>query len=158
VMSSTRPGRCGTGVRQQLERVEEGTEPDRVAITNPSSGVKPIVVSTDLPSATAASDARAELGVAVYLHRLRAGIAAMASAMGGLDALVFTGGVGENAPSIRSRAADGLGFLGVAVAPDRNSAAKLDAEIGSAGARVRVFAIRARKDIEIARGVRRAVG
>jgi acetate kinase len=78
--------------------------------------------------------------------------------MGGLDALIFTGGVGENAPSIRSRAADGLGFLGVAVAPDRNSAASLDAEIGAADARVRVFAIRAREDIEIARGVRRALG
>ena len=103
-------------------------------------------------------DARAELGVAVYLHRLRAGIAAMASAMDGLDALVFTGGVGENAPSIRSRAADGLGFLGIAVAPGRNAAAKLDAEIGSADAPVRVFAIRAREDIEIARGVRRALG
>ena len=109
-------------------------------------------------AAEQSGDARAELGVAVYLHRLRAGIAAMASAMDGLDALVFTGGVGENAPSIRSRAADGLGFLGVAVAPDRNSAATLDAEIGSADARVRVFAIRAREDIEIARGVRRALG
>ena len=103
-------------------------------------------------------DARAELGVAVYLHRLRAGIAAMASAMDGLDALVFTGGVGENAPSIRSRAADGLGFLGIAVARGRNAAANLDAEIGSADAPVRVFAIRAREDIEIARGVRRALG
>lgn len=109
-------------------------------------------------AAEQSGDARAELGVAVYLHRLRAGIAAMASAMGGLDALIFTGGVGENAPSIRSRAADGLGFLGVAVAPDRNSAASLDAEIGAADARVRVFAIRAREDIEIARGVRRALG
>ena len=105
-----------------------------------------------------AATCSAGLGVAVYLHRLRAGIAAMASAMDGLDALVFTGGVGENAPSIRSRAADGLGFLGVAVAPDRNGAATLDAEIGSVDARVRVFAIQAREDIEIARGVRRALG
>ena len=103
-------------------------------------------------------DARAELGIAVYIHRLRAGIAAMASAMGGLDALVFTGGVGENAPGIRSRAADGLGFLGAAVAQDQNSAATLDAEIGAVDAPVRVFAIRAREDIEIARGVRRALG
>jgi acetate kinase len=109
-------------------------------------------------AAEQSGEARAELAVAVYLHRLRAGIAAMASTMDGLDALVFTGGVGENAPSIRSRAADGLGFLGVAVAPDRNSAARLDAEIGSADARVRVFAIRAREDIEIARGVRHALG
>ena len=112
----------------------------------------------DVLAAEAAGDANAELGVAVYLHRLRAGIAAMASAMAGLDALVFTGGVGENAPTIRARAADGLGFLGIAVDPGRNAAAQLDAEIGSAGARVRAFAIRAREDIEIARGVRGALG
>jgi acetate kinase len=125
------------------------------------SGLLGLAGSADMEAVLAAEhdgDARAELGVAVYLHRLRAGIAAMASAMDGLDALVFTGGVGENAPGIRSRAADGLGFLGVAVAPDRNSAAKLDAEIGSTDARVRVFAIRAREDIEIARGVRRLLG
>jgi acetate kinase len=125
------------------------------------SGLLGLAGSADMEAVLAAEhdgDARAELGVAVYLHRLRAGIAAMASAMDGLDALVFTGGVGENAPRIRSRAADGLGFLGVAVAPDRNAAAKLDAEIGSADAPVRAFAIRAREDIEIARGVRRALG
>ncbi len=125
------------------------------------SGLLGLTGSAEMEAALAAEqsgDAQAELGVAVYLHRLRAGIAAMASAMDGLDALVFTGGVGENAPSIRSRAADGLGFLGVAVAPDRNGAATLDAEIGSADARVRVFAIRAREDIEIARGVRQALG
>jgi acetate kinase len=125
------------------------------------SGLLGLTGSAQMEAALAAEqsgDARAELGIAVYCHRLRAGIAGMASAMGGLDALVFTGGVGENAPSIRLRAADGLGFLGVAVAPDRNSAAMLDAEIGAADARVRVFAIRAREDIEIARGVRRALG
>ena len=125
------------------------------------SGLLGLTGSAQMEAVLAAEqsgDARAQLGVAVYLHRLRAGIAAMASAMDGLDALVFTGGVGENAPSIRSRAADGLGFLAVAIDPDRNAAAKLDAEIGSADARVRVFAIRAREDIEIARGVRRALG
>ena len=112
----------------------------------------------DVLAAEDAGDADAALGVAVYLHRLRAGIAAMASAMDGLDALVFTGGVGENAPSLRARAADGLGFLGIAVDPERNAAGRLDSEISSADVRVRVFAIRAREDIEIARGVRRALG
>ena len=57
--------------------------------------------------AEAAGDADAALGVAVYVHRVRAGIAAMAAAMGGLDALVFTGGVGERAPSIRARSGIG---------------------------------------------------
>ena len=125
------------------------------------SGLLGLTGTAEMPDALEAEDAvdaNAELGVAVYLHRLRAGIAAMASAMDGLDALVFTGGVGENAPSIRARAADGLGFLGIAVDPDRNAAPQLDAEIGSADALVRVLAIRAREDIEIARGVRRALG
>ena len=125
------------------------------------SGLLGVAGSADMEDVLRAEDAgevQAGLGVAVYLHRLRAGIAAMASAMDGLDTLVFTGGVGENAPSIRSRAADGLGFLGLAVDPDRNDAAELDAEIGSVEARVRVFAIQAREDIEIARGVRRALG
>ncbi len=125
------------------------------------SGLLGLTGSDEMETVLAAEDAgdeTAELGVAVYLHRLRAGIAAMASAMDGLDALVFTGGVGENAPSIRARAADGLGFLGVEVDPDRNAAAQLDAEIGLTNAPVRAFAIRAREDIEIARGVRRALG
>jgi acetate kinase len=124
------------------------------------SGLLGLTGTADMKSVLAAEqggDARAELGVAVYLHRLRAGIAAMASAMDGLDALVFTGGVGEHAPSIRARAADGLGFLGLAVEPDRNDATELDAEVGSTESRVRVFAIRAREDIEIARGVRRVL-
>ena len=59
----------------------------------------------------------------------------------------------ESTPQLRARAADGLGFLGIAVDPDRNAAPQLDAEIGSADALVRVLAIRAREDIEIARGV-----
>jgi acetate kinase len=79
--------------------------------------------------ATDAGDPDARLAIDIYVHRLRAGIAAMAAAMDGLDAVVFTGGVGENAPTIRALAADGLGFLGVAVDPERNGAASGDAEI-----------------------------
>ena len=107
-------------------------------------------------------DADAALALDVYVHRLRAGIAAMAAAMGGLDALVFTGGVGENAPAIRARAAGGLAFLGVAVDPQRNAAPSRDSEgaivadreIGADGAAVRTFVVTAREDLEIAREVR----
>jgi acetate kinase len=109
-------------------------------------------------AAERAGNASAALGIAVYVHRLRAGIAAMASAMDGLDTLVFTGGVGENSPTIRARAADGLGFLGVGLDADRNAGSQPDAEIGSPDSAVRVFAIHAREDVEIARGVRRALG
>ena len=78
-------------------------------------------------------DAVAALAVDVYLHRLRAGIAAMAAALGGIDALVFTGGVGEHAPAIRRRAATGLGFLGVAIDAGANNQLDGDAEITAAG-------------------------
>jgi acetate kinase len=64
----------------------------------------------------------ARLALDVYTHRLRAGIAAMAAALGGLDVLVFTGGVGENSPVVRSQAAAGLGFLGVRLDAGHNEA------------------------------------
>ncbi len=74
--------------------------------------------------AEAAGDEDASLAVEVYLHRLRGEIAAMAAALGGLDVLVFTGGVGERSAPIRARAADGLGFLGVGVDRARNAGAR----------------------------------
>ena len=93
----------------------------------------------------------------MYLHRLRGSVAAMAAAMGGVDALVFTGGVGENAAEIRSRAMDGLGFLGVGVDAGRNASGTGDREIGRPDAPVRSLVIGAREDIEIARQVRAAL-
>jgi acetate kinase len=100
-------------------------------------------------------DGDASLALDVYTHRLRTGIAAMAAAMGGLDVLVFTGGVGENAPAVRERAARGLGFLGVELDRARNDAAGGDVEIGSPRATARTLVVRAREDLEIAREVRR---
>jgi acetate kinase len=88
----------------------------------------------------------------VYLHHLRAGIAGMTAALGGLDALVFTGGVGENAAGLRRQAAEDLGFLGVAVDPSRDDTT--DADISAPGAAVRTLVITAREDLEIAAGVR----
>lgn len=108
----------------------------------------------DILDAAHAGGPDAELAVGVYLHRLRGSIAAMAAAMGGLDALVFTGGVGENAPEIRARAADGLGFLGIGIDADRNSGSEPDAEIGAPAAPVRTLVIRAREDLQIAHHVR----
>jgi acetate kinase len=96
----------------------------------------------------------ATLALEVYVHRLRAAVAAMAAALEGLDALVFTGGVGEHAPAVRELAAGGLGFLGVAVDPALNRSAVADAEITAAGGTVRTLVITAREDLEIARGVR----
>jgi acetate kinase len=94
------------------------------------------------------------LALDVYVHRLRAGIAAMAASLGGMDALVFTGGVGERASEVRARAAAGLGFLGVALDDARNHEADGDGQIGAEGAAVCTLTIAAREDLEIARQVR----
>ena len=99
---------------------------------------------------------RRELALDVYVHRLRAGIAAMAAALGGLDALVFTGGVGEHRAEVRGAAAEGLGFLGRrARRASATSRLRGDTDLTARGARVRTLVIAAREDLEIARQVRR---
>jgi acetate kinase len=105
-----------------------------------------------------AGDPDAVLARDVYLHRLRALIAAMAAAMDGLDVLVFTGGVGEHASAIRQGAAAGLGFLGVALDLGANARAAPDVDVSAPDARVRTLVIHAREDVEIAREVRSVLG
>jgi acetate kinase len=99
----------------------------------------------------------ARLALDVHAHRLRAQIAAMAAALGGLDTLVFTGGIGEHQPEVRAEAAAGLGFLGVVVDESRNATAEPDCDISVPGAAVRTLVIAAREDIEIARQTRAAL-
>ena len=103
-------------------------------------------------SAAGAGDPAAVLALDVYLHRLRQLVAGMAAALDGLDAVVFTGGIGEHAPLIRSRAVPG--FLGAAVDPERNAAAQGDADISAPGAAAATLVVTAREDIEIAYQVR----
>ncbi|MGN6169826.1 MAG: acetate/propionate family kinase [Solirubrobacteraceae bacterium] len=102
----------------------------------------------------AAGDHAAQLARDTYLHRLRGGIGAMAVSLRGLDALVFTGGVGENAAEIRERAAQGLDFLGVAVDPRRNLGLAGEGDVSADRAPVRTLVVPAREDLEIARQVR----
>ena len=102
-------------------------------------------------------DADAVLALGVLEHRLRASIAAMAAALGGLDVLVFTGGVGEHAPLVRAHAAGGLRFLGVGLDEAANEAATADADITATGAAVRTLVVTAREDLEMARQARAVV-
>jgi len=97
---------------------------------------------------------RAQLALDVYIHRLRGWIAAMAATLGGLDAIAFTGGVGEHSAAIRERAAAGLTFLGVELDRERNDAADGDSEISADGASARTLVVAAREDLEIAYQVR----
>jgi acetate kinase len=125
------------------------------------SGLVGLAGSADMREVLARAaegDGDATLAREVYVHRLRAGIAAMAVSLDRLDAVVFTGGVGEHAPAIRARTAEGLGLLGLALDAERNAASDTDADISDADARVRTLVVSAREDIEIARQVRHLLG
>jgi acetate kinase len=103
-------------------------------------------------------DRDARLALELYLHRLVGGIAAMAAALGGIDALAFTAGVGERSPEIRARTVDRLGFLSLAIDDQLNTHARDDQEITRPGALVRTVVLRAREDLEIARQTRAVIG
>jgi acetate kinase len=121
-------------------------------------GLRGLAGDADMRALLARDDPEARLAIDVYVHRLRAGVAAMAAALGGLDALVFTGGVGEHAAPIRARAADGLGFLGVELDAEANARTDGDGEIGAPGAPARTLVVTAREDLEVAAQVRRLLG
>jgi acetate kinase len=78
----------------------------------------------------------------------------MAAALGGVDAIAFTGGVGERSPEVREQACRGLGFLGIVLDADANQHVTDDRDVGAPQARARVLVIAAREDLEIARQVR----
>jgi acetate kinase len=99
-------------------------------------------------------DPDAQLALKVMLHRLAAAVAAMAAAAGGLDALAFTGGIGEGSSAVREGLCGRLHFLGVELAPDRNDSAEPDCDVAADGSRVRVLVVRAREELVAARAAR----
>lgn len=139
---------------------QAGLEPADVASAlDHDSGLAGLAGAADMRkvlAAEAAGDASAVLAVAVWLHRLRAGIAAMTAALGGLDVLVFSGGVGEQAPTLRARAVAGLGFLGLALDAAGNDAVAPESEVDvtAPGAAARTLVVHAREDLMIAAQVR----
>lgn len=105
--------------------------------------------------ARAGGDGRAALAVGVFVHRLRAKIAAMAAAAGGLDVLVFSGGIGEHSAPIRSEVAAGLAWLGVSLDEDANVTADGDAVIAAPGTPVAAVVVTAREELVVAAACRR---
>ena len=94
------------------------------------------------------------LGFGVYTHRIAATVAGMAGALGGLDALVFTAGVGENVPAVRADICRRLAFLGIELDETANEGATPEAEVSSGKSAVRVVVVGAREEIVVARAVR----
>ena len=160
LVMATRSGTIDPGALLYLQRHAGMSEATLTEALDRGGGLLALAGTGDMReilSRIAAGDDRAELAFDVYIHRLRALIAAMAAAMNGLDALVFTGGVGENAAPVRAATVAGLRFLGLEVGPTLNAGLAPDIDISAPAARVPTLVIKAREDLEVAREVERVL-
>jgi acetate kinase len=157
LVMATRSGSIDPGLVLWLEEHVRTPPAELAATLEHRSGLLGLAGTADMRAILAAEadgDEEAGLAIGVYLHRLRAAVATMVAALGGLDVLVFTGGVGEHASAIRGRLADDLRWVGVVVDPAANEAVRGDAEVTGKGATVRTLVIVAREDLEVVRHVR----
>jgi acetate kinase len=160
LVMATRSGSVDPGLLLWLLERTELSERELAGALEHDSGLLGLTGSADMRDVLARAtggDPRARLALDVYVHRLRSGIASMAAALGGLDALAFTGGVGEHAPEIRCAAVEGLGFLGAAIDESANAGGNDDRDISAATASVSTLVIKAREDVEIAGQTRRVL-
>jgi acetate kinase len=156
---ATRSGSVDPGLLLWLLERTELSETQMAHALENESGLLALAGDADMAAVidrAEKGDRDARLALGVYLHRLRAGIAAMAAAMNGLDVIVWTGGVGERAPVIRA-ADNGLRFLGVTIDHAKNKTATGDQDLTGPEATVRTLVVSAREDLEIARQVRRVL-
>ena len=156
LVMGTRTGDLDPGVLVHLMRTENLTADQLDALVNRESGLLGISeTSADVRDLLGreATDPRAAEALAVFRYQTRKWIGAMAAALGGFDTLVFAGGIGESSAVIRGRICNGLGFLGVRIAGDRNAAGAT--VISEDGAPVTVRVIRTDEEAMIARTVLR---
>ena len=158
LMMSSRSGDLDPGLITYLMRTEKMNVSEFQEMVNHASGLLGVSeISSDLRDLLAreADDVRAAEAVALFCYQAKKWIGAFAAALGGLDTLVFAGGIGENAPLARWRICDQLGFLGIELDEDRN--AKNAQMISSNDSRVAVRVIRTDEELMIARSVKRAL-
>jgi acetate kinase len=158
LVMSTRTGDLDPGLIYFLARTEHMTATQFQQIVNHESGLLGVSeTSSDLRDLLAreAGDVRAAEAVALFCYQAKKWIGSFAAALGGLDTLVFAGGIGENAPLIRKLICGGLGFLGIEL--DRKRNVKNASLISSAAGRVKVRVIRTDEEVMIARSVSRVL-
>jgi len=161
VPMATRAGSVDPGALVYLMR-ERGLSPAALDhALNFESGMKALAGGSgemrELEEQVRAGNGSATAALDVFLHRLAAAVAAMTSALGGIDALAFTAGIGEGSALVRARLCTRLGFLGAEVDEARNAAATPDCDVAAWDSRVRVLVIRAREELVAARAVRRVL-
>jgi acetate kinase len=158
LVMSSRSGDLDPGLVSYMARSEQMSASQFDRMVNHESGLLGISeTSPDLRDLLAreAGDVRAAEAIALFCYQARKWIGAFAAALGGLDTLVFAGGIGENAPLIRERICDGLGFLGIELNPERN--AKNEPLISPDAGRVRVRVMHTDEELMIARSVIRVL-
>ncbi len=156
LVMATRSGTVDPGLVLWLEQHEQLTAEQMTTVLEKESGLLALAGTADLREVVEAADRgrrRAQVALEVYLHRLVTGIGSMVAALGGLDVLVFTGGVGERSEIIRRRTAERLDWLGVSLDAVDNADARADQEISGPGAAVRTVVVAAREDLEMAREI-----
>ncbi|MEG5163572.1 acetate kinase [Microcoleus sp. AT3-A2] len=155
LMMGSRSGSIDPGILIHLLKQSDFTAEKLDGILNRNSGLKGISgVSSDLRQigdAIAQGNQRAQLALDIYIHRLRAGIGAMLASLGGLDALIFTAGVGENSAVVRAAACEAFGFIGLKLDGDKNQQSPIDQDIATVDSAVRILVIHTQEDSEIAR-------
>jgi acetate kinase len=157
LVMATRSGSVDPGLLLWLLEHEALSARELAAALEHDAGLMGLAGTPDMREVllkASAGERSASLALGVYVHRLRAAIAAMAASLNGIDVLAFTGGVGERSAPVRRLAAEGLAFVGVELDVARNEAASPDADVSARGARVRTVVITAREDLEIARQAR----
>ena len=112
----------------------------------------------DIQGAAESGNERARLALDIFCYRAKKYIGAYAAAMGGLDALVFTAGIGEHSPSVRAMICEGLQFLGVKIDPEKNAGCRGECDISVAGTSARVLVIPTNEELAIARETVSVVG
>jgi acetate kinase len=155
LMMGTRSGSVDPGILIHLIRQQGYTADQLDQALNRESGLKGLSgISGDLRAVTAAingGNQRAQLALDVYIHRLRSLIGSMLASLGGLDALVFTAGVGENSPLVRAAACEAFEFLGLKLDLELNESRPVDQDIATPDSAIRVFVIHTQEDWAIAK-------
>ncbi len=155
MMMGTRSGTVDPSILLYLQREQGYSAATFDQVLNKESGLKGISgISNDIRQVQKAIDAgneRARLALDMYIYRLRYFIGAMLAALGGVDVLSFTGGVGENVPSIRAGACAAFGFLNLAIDEQKNAQSPVDEDIATAASAVRVVIVHTEEDWQIAK-------
>jgi acetate kinase len=154
LVMGTRSGSVDPGLLLHVLRHKGLSADDLDRVLNRESGLLGVSgVSGDMREVQAAKsgNARARLAFDVFVHRLRQTIGAMAATLGGVDALVFTAGIGEHSAEVRAAACRDLEFLGVEIDPQANAGCKPDADIAVPASRGRILVIATREDLTVVR-------